>query len=663
MEALVDLPGGRLGHAGGRRQLREVGLPDGGDGPELAQQGPGPHGADALDGGQGGGNRRLFPQGVVVADGEAVDLVLDGRHQRERAAAGADGDFAAVLRDGAGAVAAVLDHAEQRHPQPRRVQQRLHGRHVTPAAVEQNQIRKAAEAGAGVLLFLIFRQAAREDLPHGGVVVLPRDGLDFEPAVRLPERPAVLEHDHAGDVLAAREVRDVVGLDVCRRLLQAQQARQLVQRGGLAPGAAHGLGKLLGRVAAAHLHQLRLLPPAGHGQAHPPARLFREPPGQQLRPLRRPVERDPRRNAPAQGVVPLEELLPRGLRLAGFAHKERLAVAEPAAREAEHLKAAAPAALRQGNHVLLRHRGGDHLLPLPQPADGGDAVADARRALELQLFGGLPHLLLQGAQARGAAAAQEVQRLAHRLGVLLLADFPAAGGAAPLDIVVQARALFADVLRKAPAARRQAENLQGLVHRLPDGPAAHVGADVLGAVVRGALGLRDARPRPPGHADVAVPLVVLEQDVVFGGVLLNQAALEHQRLELAVGQDVLEPLHVGDHLAHLRVVVLLGAEVLADPVLKRLRLADVDDLPRFVVHQVDAGMQRQAHGAAPELPDVPLVVGHGNLPLSPVNFPRRYQKSTASAVHAGNAKFILQNRTEPASRGCRPHRSHPSRPR
>ncbi len=92
-----------------------------------------------------------------------------------------------------------------------------------------------------------------------------------------------------------------------------------------------------------------------------------------------------------------------------------------------------------------------------------------------------------------------------------------------------------------------------------------------------------------------VALVVLEQDVVFRAVLLDEAAFEHQRLELAVRQDILEILDARDHAAHLRVVVPFRAEILAHPVFQRLGLADVDDLPALVVHQVDAGVQRKAH--------------------------------------------------------------------
>ena len=41
---------------------------------------------------------------------------------------------------------------------------------------------------------------------------------------------------------------------------------------------------------------------------------------------------------------------------------------------------------------------------------------------------------------------------------------------------------------------------------------------------------------------------------------------------------------MGDHPAHLVIVVFLRAKILADPVFQRLRLADVDDLAAFIMH-------------------------------------------------------------------------------
>ena len=76
-------------------------------------------------------------------------------------------------------------------------------------------------------------------------------------------------------------------------------------------------------------------------------------------------------------------------------------------------------------------------------------------------------------------------------------------------------------------------------------------------------------------------------------VLLDEVALEDQRLDLRARQDELEVRDMGDHRAHLRRMVLVLLEILPHAVLQHDGLADVDDLAFRVLHDVDARMIRQ----------------------------------------------------------------------
>lgn len=58
-------------------------------------------------------------------------------------------------------------------------------------------------------------------------------------------------------------------------------------------------------------------------------------------------------------------------------------------------------------------------------------------------------------------------------------------------------------------------------------------------------------------------------------MLFYQAALEHERFKLAVGEDDIEIVDILDHFAYLETVVMFRAEILADSVLECLRLADI----------------------------------------------------------------------------------------
>ena len=153
-----------------------------------------------------------------------------------------------------------------------------------------------------------------------------------------------------------------------------------------------------------------------------------------------------------------------------------------------------------------------------------------------------------------------------------------------VNVEVEAGPPPAKVLGKAPVAVWKLEDLPGRVHGLPNGPEAQVGTHIFGPVFLFLQHRCNPGPAAAADADVAVALVVFEQNIILWLVLLNQAALQHKGLKLAVSQDVLEPVHIGDHFAHFGVVVFFRAKVLAHPVFQGLGLADVDDLSGLVVH-------------------------------------------------------------------------------
>ena len=90
------------------------------------------------------------------------------------------------------------------------------------------------------------------------------------------------------------------------------------------------------------------------------------------------------------------------------------------------------------------------------------------------------------------------------------------------------------------------------------------------------------------------PFVVLEADVVFGPVLLNQFAFEQDRLRLVfydLDFKVTDGVHqrlqlwLGDCAAS-------GLEVARDPFSKRESLSDVNHPTQAIPHQINAGLVR-----------------------------------------------------------------------
>ena len=153
--------------------------------------------------------------------------------------------------------------------------------------------------------------------------------------------------------------------------------------------------------------------------------------------------------------------------------------------------------------------------------------------------------------------------------------------------------------------KHRVQGLPGLI------PAAE-GAEVPGGVIGVAVGQGKAGIRLPGKAHKGIALVVLEEDVVFGAVALDEGVFQHQRLKLTGDENRVEMIHLGDHLPGLGRVRGALLKILAHPVFQLLRLAHIDHFPGLVHHEVHAGHQRQIIGLLPQ-----LFLCHGLL-LSPL---------------------------------------------
>jgi len=120
--------------------------------------------------------------------------------------------------------------------------------------------------------------------------------------------------------------------------------------------------------------------------------------------------------------------------------------------------------------------------------------------------------------------------------------------------------------------------------------------------VAAAVGRELARPFNPreilgqGDLDERVALVVLEPDVVARPVALDQVDLEQQRLADRVRHRVFQVRDLVDD-APDQVDLTAGGLLLpvaSHPVPQALRLADVQNRPARVLHQVHAGPVRQS---------------------------------------------------------------------
>jgi hypothetical protein len=90
--------------------------------------------------------------------------------------------------------------------------------------------------------------------------------------------------------------------------------------------------------------------------------------------------------------------------------------------------------------------------------------------------------------------------------------------------------------------------------------------------------------------DVRVAFVVLQADVVFRAMFLDEVHLEDERLEFRPDDDPFDVRDLAHQAARLVVVTGIRVEIRADAVLQADRLADVDDFPLGIFHQVAAGL-------------------------------------------------------------------------
>ena len=327
----------------------------------------------------------------------------------------------------------------------------------------------------------------------------------------------------------------------------------------------------------------------GHIELHLAAALFVQRLLQSIAVRRQLIHRNNFWNLLVVQIVPGQKFFPHGVNIRRIVEQKLPLVGESAVPEPQHRRAHAAGRARQRHHVHLHVRVHNHLLPGAHLGDGRDLIPDEGGRLKFQPVGGFQHPLVERFQNVLFAVADEVHGAFYGLVIVFAADLAAAHGHALADVGVQAGAAFADLLREALRAPGQQKGIHGRFCHLPGRKAGGIGADVLGIVVLFLQHEGKARPGLFRHLDIAVALVVLQQDIVFRGVGLDLAGFQHQRFKLALADDDVKGIRVGDHLADLVVVGHTLAEILAHPDAQALCLADIDNGVAFVPDDIYAG--------------------------------------------------------------------------
>ncbi len=244
--------------------------------------------------------------------------------------------------------------------------------------------------------------------------------------------------------------------------------------------------------------------------------------------------------------------------------EEGLLAHQSTSPDEEELHAGVGALPDQTDDVLVDLDRGDHLLAFPHAIESLDPVAQHGRALEVEGGGGAFHLLGEGCRERVVLALQEPLHIGDRAGVPLVGLPPRAGGAATTDVVLDARPLETSV--DLDGAGSQGKELTGQTQGFAHG-SGRIERTVVGGPVAGhTAGYQEARERlVGGQLEERIVLVVAQDDVVARPVLANEGGLQHQRLELVVGHDVLEVADLPDEGVRLGIARARFLEVRTDP--------------------------------------------------------------------------------------------------
>ncbi|KAF5069829.1 hypothetical protein DSECCO2_228870 [anaerobic digester metagenome] len=541
----------------------------------------------------------------MVGNGKAVNLVLNPGDEMQHIAVAVQINFLIAVDQPPGTVAVILDQSGHRDFQVQAAQHVLRQGHLALAPIHQDQVREEGELALpnfqfGILHSLNFLQAALEapnhDFTQGVVVIGSLNGFDLKAAVVGRLGLALLKHHHGADAVHTGDVGDVEGLNAVREFLEFQQSGQGFQgflaQGGFLENLALERGQRDFGVAPHQLHQTLLVAPAGNFQPDLIALFQGQELLDQLRLLHFLGIDDPG-DIGSLAVEGFQELAHQRLGglIQGIGHNEVLPPLNLAVALEEDLNAGIGLVLEKRHIVLVRFLLGkvDFLLFL-HLVNGQVLVAQPGGPLKVQRFRSCLHVALELLFHAGIAAVEQLHDFLDHGAVFRLGNIAGTGRLAQAHVVVEAGPGIGSPLQDGPAAGPDGINgldgLQRLIHGVDVGEGAEVARSVLGRLARhehpGEIFLQ-------GDLDEGEALVVLQVDVVFGQMFLDQVLLENQRLNFRVGDDVFKFRHMGHHEAGFRIQPLGVSEVLANPVFQDLGLADIDNLAPGVFHNIDAG--------------------------------------------------------------------------
>ena len=136
-----------------------------------------------------------------------------------------------------------------------------------------------------------------------------------------------------------------------------------------------------------------------------------------------------------------------------------------------------------------------------------------------------------------------------------------------INIKIQTGSIFMPLLRKIFFTAWQFKNVQSLLNSFVNISRTRIWANIRCPIILNLLNIINFRPFLIGDFYIIIAFVILQKNIIFRWILLNQTAFQNQRLELTVSQNIVEIIHIRNHFLNFFFVIFLWAKILTNPIL------------------------------------------------------------------------------------------------
>ena len=187
---------------------------------------------------------------------------------------------------------------------------------------------------------------------------------------------------------------------------------------------------------------------------------------------------------------------------------------------------------------------------------------------------------------------QEFRGIAHGCFVLFGSYLARANAGTTPHLVINARALATNILWKSTRTRRKPQSARQKFDERICRSRTRIGAVVTRFVFFSFARKNETGILLVGDFDIGIGLCILEADVVFGIVLLDEGILQRKRLHLVVANVTIEIINRRDHSSSLGILFAV-LKILRYAGFELARFAHVNDLAAYIAHNVNARAERQ----------------------------------------------------------------------